>query len=50
VCACPLTPNGKGRAHVQASGEAAEIAAAVTRKFCQARLVNAGLLDPPPRS
>jgi hypothetical protein len=42
LCGCPLTRNGKGKAHVAASGRAAaNVASHVTCKFCQARLVGA---------
>jgi hypothetical protein len=46
LCGCPLTPNGKGKAEVLAQGTAARVATAVTCKFCQARLVAAGVLAP----
>jgi hypothetical protein len=41
-----VTPNGRATADVKATGNAAKVAPAVTCKFCAARLVNAGVLDP----
>jgi hypothetical protein len=35
-----------GKSETQASGTAAKVAAHVTGKFCAARLVGAGVLDP----
>ena len=42
LCRLPITANGKSLA----SGTANKVAASVTCKFCQTRLVAAGLLDP----
>ena len=46
LCGVSVTPNGKATADVQASGQAAKVAPHVTCKFCQARLVGAGVLAP----
>jgi hypothetical protein len=43
LCGLALTPNGKSEAEVKASGQAAKVALAVTCRFCEARLVGAGV-------
>lgn len=42
---CGVPVSGKAEPQVHASGQAAKVAPHVTCKFCQARLVAAGVLD-----
>ena len=43
LCGVPVTSNGKAKAEQQATGQAAKVAPAVTCRFCEARLVAAGV-------
>ena len=46
LCGVALRANGKSEPDVKASGEASKTSLSVTCRFCQARLVAAGVLDP----
>lgn len=46
LCGCSLVPTGGSERQTSASGQAAKVATSVTCRFCQARLVGAGVLDP----
>jgi hypothetical protein len=45
LCGLPLVASGKSTPKIEASGQAAKVALTVACRFCQARLVGAGLLD-----